>query len=116
MPKHRKSISNQLALEHIKSNIDSRFICKPLLSFNEIMLFLENPPPWRTLCKEMTPHSDLLIRNIEINKHNVYYSLDKPESFCHFDPDLDEVERHESKTLPQTLVCHDMANNYHDDW
>lgn len=93
---------------------ESQFVCKPLDSYREILLFLENPPPWRTLCQEMTPHSDYLIRNIEINNKDSW-SLERPEIFCHFDPDLDDVKRYESKSLPKTLVCHDMANGYHDD-
>ncbi|KAJ8727821.1 hypothetical protein PYW08_016206 [Mythimna loreyi] len=94
---------------------ESRFICKPLDSLHEIMLFLENPPPWRTLCQEMTPHSDLLIRNMEIHRNSEYHSLERPENYCHYDPEKDDVERHEAKSLPKTLVCHDMANGYHDD-
>ncbi|CAH1645788.1 unnamed protein product [Spodoptera littoralis] len=94
--------------------IESQFVCKPLDSYSEILLFLENPPPWRTLCQEMTPHSDYLIRNIEINNKDSW-SLMRPENFCHFDPDLEDVKRYESKSLPKTLVCHDMANGYHDD-
>ncbi|CAH0701499.1 unnamed protein product [Spodoptera exigua] len=93
---------------------EPQFVCKPLDSYSELMLFLENPPPWRTLCKEMTPHSDYLIRNIEINNKDSW-SLLRPENFCHFDPDLEDVKRYESKSLPKTLVCHDMANGYHDD-
>ncbi|KAJ8730433.1 hypothetical protein PYW07_017471 [Mythimna separata] len=102
--------------EHKKSFIkDSRFVCKPLDSLNEIMLFLENPPPWRTLCQELTPHSDFLIRNDDIHQNSEYQTLERPQSFCHYDPDSDDVERHEAKTLPKTLVCHDMADGYHDD-
>ncbi|XP_075973247.1 cytosolic endo-beta-N-acetylglucosaminidase [Anticarsia gemmatalis] len=90
--------------------------CKPLDDYNEIMKFLENPPPWRTLCKEITPHSNFVIRNIECNK---YYepSLEKPENYCHFDPDVEAPTRYDitEKKLPKTLVCHDMANGYHSD-
>ncbi|XP_021197467.3 uncharacterized protein LOC110381450 isoform X1 [Helicoverpa armigera] len=98
-----------------RSKVETRFVCKPLDCYSEVMLFLENPPPWRTLCKELTPHSDQVIRNIEINRHSLYRTLEKPENFCHFDPDADEVKRHDSKDLPKTLLCHDMANGYHDD-
>ena len=105
--------------EHLTEQIsktDPRFTCKPLDSYNEILMFLENPPPWRTLCKELTPHSDLVIKNIDLNRHCADISIEKPQNFCHFDPEEGEEERHESKSVPKTLVCHDMANGYHDDW
>ncbi|KAG6458328.1 cytosolic endo-beta-N-acetylglucosaminidase [Manduca sexta] len=88
--------------------------CKPLDTYNEILSFLEDPPPWRSLCKELTPHSELSIRNTDINKQT-FSVLEAPETFCHFNPDAEEVRRHDAKTLPKTLVCHDMANGYHDD-
>uniref|UniRef100_A0A2A4JGP6 Cytosolic endo-beta-N-acetylglucosaminidase TIM barrel domain-containing protein n=1 Tax=Heliothis virescens TaxID=7102 RepID=A0A2A4JGP6_HELVI len=106
--------TNALA-EEKSFKVDTRFVCKPLDCYSEVLLFLENPPPWRTLCKELIPHSDKVIRNKEINTHSIYHTLEKPEVFCHFDPDGDEVKRHESKMLPKTLLCHDMANGYHDD-
>lgn len=88
--------------------------CKPLDTYAEILLFLENPPPWRTLCKELTPHSKSMLKNRLIN-NNMDTFLDTPETFCHFDPDAEEVIRQDEDTLPKTLVCHDMANGYHDD-
>lgn len=94
---------------------DYSLVCRPLDTYSEIMLFLENPPPWRSLCKGMTPHSKNLIRNVEINKNYAFRTLDIPEHFCHFDPDSEEVKRYESKSLRKTLVCHDMANGYHED-
>lgn len=93
---------------------EDELTCKPLDSCDEIYMFLENPPPWRTLCKELTPHSESMLKNIEVNIHH-HTSLDSPETFCHFDPDAEDVIRHEEKTLPKTLVCHDMANGYFDD-
>ncbi|XP_059046620.1 uncharacterized protein LOC131842119 [Achroia grisella] len=93
---------------------EDELTCKPLDTYNEILLFLENPPSWRSLCKELQPHSKKLIKNIELNKQDVV-SLDSPHIFCHFDPDTEDVPRHDESILPKTLVCHDMANGYHDD-
>ncbi|KAM3956952.1 cytosolic endo-beta-N-acetylglucosaminidase [Aphomia sociella] len=99
----------------IKSNWkEDELTCKPLDSYNEILTFLENPPSWRSLCKELHLHSKKIIKNIELNRH-YKVDLDSPHIFCHFDPDADDVERHNEKDLPKTLVCHDMANGYHDD-
>lgn len=93
--------------------------CKPLDSLSEIATFLQNPPAWRSLCKELTPHSPRKIKNLECNKHegvSRFSIVDGPEVFCHLvDPDAEEVQQHDEKTLPKTLVCHDMANGYHDD-
>lgn len=90
--------------------------CKPLDSFREIMKFLENPPPWRTLCKEMTPHSKYVIENKNIVLINEP-SLEIPATYCHFDPDMEAPIRSDvtEKKLPKTLVCHDFANGYHED-
>lgn len=77
-------------------------------------MFLQDPPHWRTLCKEIVPHSKKLIRNCEINPYTIG-SLESPESFCHYNPDTENSERVDEKKLPKTLVCHDMANGYHDD-
>lgn len=90
--------------------------CKPLDSYSEILLFLEYPPPWWTLCKELTPHSESLIRNIEINRNFNFRSLESPEIYCHYDPDAEDVRRYHGKSLRKTMVCHDLANGYHDDW
>lgn len=89
--------------------------CKPLDSYSEILLFLENPPPWRTLCQELRPHSEYFIRNIEVNRNSNYQSLETPETFCHFNPDAEEPNRYHGKKLRKTMVCHDLANGYHDD-
>ncbi|CAG9786427.1 unnamed protein product [Diatraea saccharalis] len=91
--------------------------CKPLDTYSEIELFLENPPAWRTLCKELQPHSKYLLKNSSLIGDNVTFSEPGPATFCHFDPDdtLGHEVRHEEKKLPKTLVCHDMANGYHDD-
>lgn len=115
MPKLRPG--SELIDEQNKSGLRSelRLVCKPLDSLHEIMLFLENPPPWRTLCQELTPHSDFVIRNIEVSRHSETISLERPETFCHYDPDSADANRYEVKSLPKTLVCHDMANGYHDD-
>lgn len=93
---------------------DYELTCKPLDSYDEILQFLQDPPPWRTLCKTIKPHSKSLIRNAEINKI-FESSLETPETFCHFDPDVEDVQRCNEKKLPKTLICHDMANGYHDD-
>ncbi|XP_038212048.1 uncharacterized protein LOC119832451 isoform X2 [Zerene cesonia] len=89
--------------------------CKPLDSYEEILLFLQDPPPWRTLCKELKPHSATAIKNININKCPENILLESPQAFCHFDPEAEDVKREDKKKLPKTLVCHDMANGYHDD-
>lgn len=87
--------------------------CKPLDDYSEILLFLENPPSWGALCKELQPHSKHVVRNMDLNSTPV--ALESPHIFCHFDPDKEDVERHDADKLPKTLVCHDMANGYHDD-
>ncbi|XP_060802952.1 uncharacterized protein LOC106133133 [Amyelois transitella] len=89
--------------------------CKPLDTYDEIISFLENPPSWRSLCKEMTPHSKKKIRNMSLNTLVGPIGPDRPPTFCHFNPDSEDVERHNADSLPKTLVCHDMANGYHDD-
>lgn len=94
-------------------NMENELTCKPLDTYTEIMMFLENPPPWRTLCKELAPHSKSMLKNKAFKYSPIY--LDSPETFCHFDPDAEDVIRHDESTLPKTLVCHDMANGYHDD-
>ncbi|XP_063361794.1 cytosolic endo-beta-N-acetylglucosaminidase [Cydia amplana] len=94
-------------------------VCNPLKSLKEVSEFLNNPPVWRSLCIELRPHSDTVIRNLDIvwqnqgSDHEVV--LERPEPFCHFDLDKQDVKRHRRKNLPKTLVCHDMANGYHDD-
>lgn len=91
--------------------------CKPLDTYEEILAFLENPPSWRTLCTELIPHSDQAIRNIHINDSFGKTFLETPQTFCHYNPDTEAgcINRHDVKTLPKTLICHDMANGYHDD-
>lgn len=93
---------------------EEELTCKPLDNYSEILMFLQEPPPWRTLCKEITPHSKDLIKNSEINP-SISATMEMPQTFCHFNPDTEDVKRHEEKNLPKTLVCHDMANGYHDD-
>ncbi|KAJ0176944.1 hypothetical protein K1T71_006953 [Dendrolimus kikuchii] len=88
--------------------------CKPLDNYSEILMFLQEPPPWRTLCREITPHSKYLLKNSEINPYTIT-TMETPETFCHFNPDTDDIIRHDEQKLPKTLVCHDMANGYHDD-
>ncbi|XP_004922019.1 uncharacterized protein LOC101738110 [Bombyx mori] len=100
---------------------DSELTCKPLDSYEELISFLEDPPAWSTLCKEMTPHSKALIKNTEVNKSKPHstiasFQIQTTEDFCHFNPDTEnETLRHDKKKTPKTLVCHDMANGYHDD-
>lgn len=99
---------------------DDKFVCKPLDSLKEVAEFLKNPPAWRSLCVDLKPHSEYAIRNMDIVRQNhpeenYEVQVEKPETFCHFDPDKEEVVRHRREDLPQTLVCHDMANGYHDD-
>lgn len=88
--------------------------CRPLDSYAEVMMFLKDPPPWRSLCKELTPHSGYKINNMDINNRPDIY-LDEPLTFCHYSPDAEDPLRSDGQRLPKTLVCHDMANGYHDD-
>lgn len=67
------------------------------------------------MCQELRPHSEYFIRNIEINRNSNYQSLETPETFCHFNPDAEEPNRYHGKKLRKTMVCHDLANGYHDD-
>ncbi|XP_049868632.1 uncharacterized protein LOC126368616 [Pectinophora gossypiella] len=89
--------------------------CKPLDTLEDIHEFMLNPPAWRTLCEPLRPHSKYLIKNSEVNPNFEGITLEKPQSFCHFDLDADETPRHPEDQLPRTLLCHDMANGYHDD-
>ncbi|XP_063533673.1 uncharacterized protein LOC134743973 [Cydia strobilella] len=94
-------------------------VCNPLKSLSDVSEFLNNPPVWRSLCIDLRPHSDMVIRNLDIVRQNQgsdhEIELVRPEAFCHFDLDKQDVKRHKRKNLPKTLVCHDMANGYHDD-
>ncbi|XP_061713792.1 cytosolic endo-beta-N-acetylglucosaminidase isoform X2 [Cydia pomonella] len=94
-------------------------VCNPLKSLSDVSEFLNNPPVWRSLCIDLRPHSDFVVRNLDIVRQNHgsdhEVELERPEAFCHFDLDKQDVKRHRRKNLPKTLVCHDMANGYHDD-
>lgn len=91
--------------------------CKPLDNLEEISSFLQDPPSWRSLCVEIKRHSEKVVKNTDINKFFGENLLETPQTFCHYFPEADEeVERHRREKLPKTLVCHDMANGYHDDW
>ncbi|CAK1546890.1 unnamed protein product [Leptosia nina] len=89
--------------------------CKPLDTYEEILRFLQDPPAWRTLCRELKPHSKSAIKNINVNKSFGEILLESPQTFCHLEPDAENVKRDDRKLLPKTIVCHDMANGYHDD-
>lgn len=93
--------------------------CNPLDSVQEIQEFLLNPPAWRSLCIDLQPHSEYLIKNSELILTGDTSNLEKTPAFCHFDPDNEDNNVHLSRfkedSLPKTLVCHDMANGYHDD-
>lgn len=93
--------------------------CKPLDTYAEIRAFLHDPPSWRSLCVELQPHSENVVKNSEVHNKIKDISLENPLTFCHLyenDSGGRDVKRHEGKKLPKTLVCHDMANGYHDDW
>lgn len=100
---------------------DNELACNPLNSVREIQEFLLNPPAWRSLCVDLKPHSKYKIKNSEltVSKDVSNIQLEMTPTFCHFDPDIESVNiqmsRHEEDSLPKTLVCHDMANGYHDD-
>ncbi|XP_026486642.2 uncharacterized protein LOC113393797 [Vanessa tameamea] len=90
--------------------------CKPLDNLEEVLSFLQEPPSWSSLCTEIKPHSDYIVRNTDINKFFGENLLETPQTFCHYDPETEEeIERVDRKKIPKTLVCHDMANGYHDD-
>lgn len=86
------------------------------------MEFLQNPPPWRSLCEELVPHSEYAIVNASIcesgnqtTEDSAVMAAETPPAFCHFQPEAEMVSREVKGNLPKTLVCHDMANGYHDD-
>lgn len=90
--------------------------CKPLDNLEEILSFLQEPPSWSSLCIEIKPHSTNMVRNNDINKFFGENLLETPQTFCHNERGTEEeVERVDRKKIPKTLVCHDMANGYHDD-
>lgn len=99
----------------------SELTCTPLNSVREIQEFLLNPPAWRSLCVDLQPHSKYQIKNLELipNRDVSFIELEKTPTFCHFDPDNEHESvrssRFDEHSLPKTLVCHDMANGYHDD-
>lgn len=100
---------------------DSELICNPINSVRDIQEFLLNPPAWRSLCIDLQPHSKYQIKNSKLipNTDLSNIELEKTPTFCHFDPDDEDnnvrLSRFEEDSLPKTLVCHDMANGYHDD-
>ncbi|KPJ18305.1 Cytosolic endo-beta-N-acetylglucosaminidase [Papilio machaon] len=97
-------------------SLSQELTCRPLDTYEEILEFLKDPPSWRTLCTELKPHSQQAIRNVDINKDFGKTFLETPQTFCHYMTDTEDlVERQSIKKLPKTLVCHDMANGYHDD-
>lgn len=95
--------------------VTEELTCKPLDNYEEVLMFLQDPPAWRTLCKELQPHSKNVIRNINVNRNLGEIILESPQTFCHIQPDAENVKREDRKALPKTIVCHDMANGYHDD-
>ncbi|XP_052740124.1 uncharacterized protein LOC112051438 isoform X2 [Bicyclus anynana] len=97
--------------------IQTELTCRPLDTLEEVSLFLQDPPAWRSLCKKIIPHSPNAIRNCDLNQNFGENILETPQSFCHYEPQTEDidVEHHDRKKLPKTLVCHDMANGYHDD-
>lgn len=101
---------------------DNEVTCDPLNSVREIQDFLLNPPAWRSLCVDLKPHSKYKIRNSEltVSRDASNIQLEMTPTYCHFDPDNEDINiqasRFEGDSLPKTLVCHDMANGYHDDW
>ncbi|XP_068632077.1 uncharacterized protein ENGase [Battus philenor] len=98
------------------SNLFQELTCKPLDTYEEITAFLQDPPLWKTLCTEFKPHSKEAIRNLDVNKDFGKIYLETPQTFCHYQTDAEDiVERQDRKKLPKTLVCHDLANGYHDD-
>lgn len=90
--------------------------CAPLDSIEEMYNLLENPPPWRSLCIELKPHSEFVISNTSISQNKQEIQLDCTMNFCHFDTETEKKpELKERKKLPKAMVCHDYANGYHDD-
>lgn len=95
--------------------IQTELTCKPLDTLEEVTSFLQDPPAWRSLCKKITPHSETVVKNCDVNKLFGDNILEAPQTFCHYVSEAEAVERYDRKQLPKTLVCHDMANGYHDD-
>lgn len=99
----------------------SELTCNPLNSVREIQEFLLNPPAWRSLCVDLQPHSKYQIKNSELIRPTDVLNIEpeKTPTYCHFDPDNEDENirssRFEGDSLPKTLICHDMANGYHDD-
>ncbi|XP_050671158.1 cytosolic endo-beta-N-acetylglucosaminidase [Leptidea sinapis] len=92
--------------------------CKPLDNYEEILMFLQDPPPWRTLCNPLKVHSNNAVKNININQNSHSKGiLESPQAFCHLTENTvaGDAKREVKKSLPKTIVCHDMANGYHDD-
>lgn len=116
-------MSHKAAKERIKRQIEfiseDLLTCRPLENYDAILTFLENPPPWRTLCEELRPHSKYSVSNMD-NLKGYQFSdimLGTVSDYCHFEPDSEDPGRDDGteKMRPKTLVCHDMANGYHDD-
>ncbi|KAJ2945817.1 hypothetical protein O0L34_g4721 [Tuta absoluta] len=96
--------------------LEEDLTCKPLNNLKDIQVFLLNPPAWRTLCQPIVPHSSSVVKNSEVIENNISsIHLEKQETFCHFNPERPGVTHCQEKDLPKLLVCHDMANGYHDD-
>nr|XP_034830767.1 uncharacterized protein LOC117987812 [Maniola hyperantus] len=98
-----------------KTWTQTELTCKPLDTLEEVESFLQDPPIWRSLCKQIKPHSQNVVRNCDINAFFGENILETPQSFCHYESEAEDVEHYDRKKLPKTLVCHDMANGYHDD-
>ncbi|GBP36324.1 Cytosolic endo-beta-N-acetylglucosaminidase [Eumeta japonica] len=96
----------------------SSLTCQPIRTYKELLEFVENPPSWRSLCVELKPHSTYVIKNVEIHNNPANFSnSSKSRFYCHFDTEEQQVQvkHHEEQKVAKTLVCHDMANGYHDD-
>lgn len=94
-------------------SLKNELTCKPLDTLEEVFSFVDNPPAWSSLCKELNPHSKYAIRNVEVIEK---YAGINVKNFCHFNLTSEfDVKRQERSQLSKVLVCHDMANGYHDD-
>lgn len=94
----------------------TRLTCAPLDSIEAMYNLLESPPPWRSLCVELKPHSKFAIKNRSLLQNNQEIQLDCTMDFCHLEPEVEKKPKLEDrKKLPKAMVCHDYANGYHDD-
>lgn len=81
------------------SSPNSNNVCKPIKNLTELCDCLENPPEWTNWLIDRVPRSQYVIKNEPSDCHI------KSES-CYSSPRLD------ARSVPRTIVCHDMKGGY----